>query len=297
VTDTGVGIAEDKQKIIFEAFQQADASTTRKYGGTGLGLSISREIARLLGGEIRVESVPDEGSTFTLYVPQSYIAPQRKESMGPALSLSAAEPAAMRAKTEGPAESSPFTQIEEHVPDDRESIVRGDRIVLIIEDDVKFAKILIDMAHDKGFKAVVATRAESGLDLARRYAPDAITLDIALPDMEGWTVLDRLKHEKATRHIPVHIISADEESDRGLRLGAFATLQKPVTKDGLDGAFAKIKGFVERPNKTLLVIEDNEEQATAIKELIGGEGDVDITTVRTGEEALNDLRDKRFDCI
>src|SRR5581483_11322043 len=234
VTDTGVGIAEDKQKIIFEAFQQADASTTRKYGGTGLGLSISREIARLLGGEIRVESVPDEGSTFTLYVPQSYIAPQRKESMGPALSLSAAEPAAMRAKTEGPAESSPFTQIEEHVPDDRESIVRGDRIVLII-----------DMAHDKGFKAVVATRGESGLDLARRYAPDAITLDIELPDMEGWTVLDRLKHEKATRHIPVHIISADEESSRGMKLGALAHLEKPVTKEKLDEAFARIKGFVE----------------------------------------------------
>jgi len=169
--------------------------------------------------------------------------------------------------------------------------------VLIVDDDVRFAKILLDMARDKAFKAIVATRGETAIQLAKRYHPDAITLDIELPDMEGWTVLDRLKHDKSTRHIPVHIISADEESDRGLRLGAFATLQKPVTKDGLDGAFAKIKGFVERPNKTLLVIEDNQEQATAIKELIGSEGDVDITIVRGGQEALDSLRDKRYDCI
>jgi CheY-like chemotaxis protein len=186
---------------------------------------------------------------------------------------------------------------EEQIPDDRDAITQGDRSVLIVEDDVNFARILLDMAREKGFKGIVATRGESAISAAKRYHPDAITLDIQLPDMEGWTVLDRLKHEKATRHIPVHIISADEESGRGLRLGAFAQVQKPVTKEGLDEAFAKIKGFVERPNKSLLVIEDNEQQRTAIMELIGGEGDVEITSAASGEEALNMLRERHFDCM
>ena len=181
--------------------------------------------------------------------------------------------------------------VEEQVPDDRDSIAEGDRLVLIVEDDVTFASILLDMAHDKGFKGVVATRGESGLQLAKRYRPDAITLDIALPDMEGWTVLDRLKHDKSTRHIPVHIISGDDETARGLKLGAFAQVQKPVTKEALDEAFAKIKGFVDRPNKSLLIIEDNEQQRSAIAELIGGDGDVDITSAASGEEALQILRE------
>jgi CheY-like chemotaxis protein len=196
----------------------------------------------------------------------------------------------------GQAESSSYVPPEEQVPDDRDRIEKGDRVVLIIEDDVNFAKIMLDMAHDKGFKGLVATRGESGLQLARRYVPDAITLDIALPDMEGWTVLDRLKHEKVTRHIPVHIISADEESGRGMRLGAFAHLEKPVTKERLDEAFAKIRGFVERANKSLLVIEDNESQRSAIVELIG-EADVEITAVGSGQEALDALRTRHFDCM
>jgi CheY-like chemotaxis protein len=186
--------------------------------------------------------------------------------------------------------------IEEQVPDDRDTIEKGDRTVLIVEDDVNFAKIMLEMARDKGFKGLVATRGESGLLLAKRFVPDAITLDIALPDMEGWTVLDRLKHEKVTRHIPVHIISADEESSRGMRLGAFAHLEKPVTKDALDDAFAKIKGFVERPNKSLLVVEDNESQRGAIVELIG-DPDVEITAVGSGQEALDALRTRHFDCM
>ncbi|MEK6371103.1 MAG: HAMP domain-containing protein [Acidobacteriota bacterium] len=300
VIDTGIGIPEEKQRIIFEAFQQADASTTRKFGGTGLGLSISREIARLLGGEIKVSSEAGIGSTFTLYLPQTYVAPPRRQDEEKTLEKPAPSDVGRALSPSGRVENPTHIGVrveEQAIDDDRDDVAPGDRVLLIVEDDVAYAGILLDVAHGKGFKGIVATRGETALTLAQRYQPDAITLDINLPDMEGWTVLDRLKHDKATRHIPVHIISADEESGRGLKLGAFAQVQKPVTKEGLDEAFAKIKGFVERQNKSLLIIEDNADQRGAMAELIGGEGDVEISAVSSGKEALETLRQRRFDCI
>ncbi len=295
VTDTGIGIPTDKQRIIFEAFQQADGTTSRKYGGTGLGLSICREIARLLGGEIRVVSIPGEGSTFTLYLPREYTAP--------AAALQNASK--QRKATETRLDWTPIDLVDADrliateapaVDDDRNDIQEGDRIVLIVEDDINFAKILLDLAHDKGFKGLVATTGTMALALARKYKPAAITLDIRLPDRDGWTVLDRLKHDAETSYIPVHIITVEEQRQRALQQGAFTHLQKPVSHEDLTTAFNNIAEFSERRIKKLLVVEDDDVQRMSVVELIGN-GDVHTTAVATGSEALRALQDERFDCM
>ncbi|HLL71780.1 MAG TPA: HAMP domain-containing protein [Pyrinomonadaceae bacterium] len=303
VTDTGIGIAPDKQRIIFEAFQQADGTTSRKYGGTGLGLSISREIARLLGGEIRVASVPDEGSTFTLYLPLAYApaAPQSGNGSGYALDASGGT-----RTTHAPTASSwtppAFYDVDaalvevSDIADDRNQIFDGERVVLIVEDDLNFARILLDLAREKNFKGLVATRGDAALALARKYKPDAITLDIKLPDRDGWTVLDRLKHDPNTSHIPVHIISGEEQRQRALHLGAITHLQKPVSREDLGSAFDQIAAFADRRVRRLLVVEDDEVQRMSIVELIGN-GDVTTTAVATGQEALDALQAEPFDCM
>ena len=286
VTDTGIGIAPEKQRIIFEAFQQADASTSRKYGGTGLGLAISRELATLLGGEIRLSSILGQGSSFTLFLPLTYSEPVasglwRRSGIGepvgvPALSVVAA--------------ANP-----EVIPDDRANIAEGDHVILIIEDDPHYARVLLGLARDKGFKGLVATRGNIGLDLAREYKPAAITLDIFLPDMLGWTVLNNLKRDPATRHIPVQIISLEEEQQHGLSHGAFSYMVKPVTTEGIEQCLERIHSFITPRVKRLLVIEDNQAESQSIVELLAHD-DIEIVAVATGAAALEELDKSPFDC-
>ncbi|WP_049731028.1 HAMP domain-containing protein [Rhizobium ecuadorense] len=288
VVDTGIGIPPEKQRIIFEAFQQADASTSRKYGGTGLGLAISRELANLLGGEIQLRSTPGVGSTFVLYLPLTYVgagavAPKPAPS---ANVVEFAEAAASR-RAEKPAE---------HVEDDRHRIVAGDSVLLVVEDDPHYARVLVDLARDNGFKVLVAMRGGDALALAQDYRPAAISLDIFLPDMLGWTVLSQLKQNSQTRHIPVQIISLDEDRQHGLTRGAFAFMSKPTTPEGLGKALSRLKAYAEPRRKHLLLVEDNEAERLSVTALLGHD-DIDITSVGSGSEALAALRQDPPDCV
>ncbi|HEY9155704.1 MAG TPA: response regulator, partial [Opitutaceae bacterium] len=293
VHDTGIGIPLDKQQIIFEAFQQADGSTNRKYGGTGLGLAISREIARLLGGEIKLISIPGQGSTFILYVPLNYTRPEvRKEIANDRPPVSTP---AFILRDESKSESQSPSQLAE-VLDDRELIQDEDRVLLIVEDDPAFSSVLLQAAHEKNFKGIVASRGSDALELARRHRIDAITLDLRLPDIDGWRVLSRLKDDPATRHIPVQILSADETTDLGLKNGAISHLMKPIQPERLEEMLSSLVNFVSRPVKNLLVVEDNELQRQNTVDLIGGEG-VSTWAVGSGREGLEALRTQQFDCV
>mgnify|MGYP001366481624 CR=1 FL=1 len=291
VADTGIGIPSDKLRVIFEAFQQADGTTSRKYGGTGLGLSISREICRLLGGEITVESTPQHGSRFTLYLPLMFDMAWRPVANVTHQIAHGSE--SLRAPVDA-VESTPLLRVAE-LTDDRQSIEPGDPVLLIIEDDAKFGQILLDLAHDRGFKAVVSPTGSGALQLVRRFNPAVITLDIRLPDMDGWRLLDILKRTAETRHIPIHIISVQDPRERGTQMGAFSVLEKPVDRETLQQALARTEDFIARPTKELLLVEDDDLQFGEISRLIGN-GDVHVTRVCTGQEALEALQQRSFDC-
>ena len=314
VSDTGVGIPQDKLQLIFEAFQQADGSTARKYGGTGLGLSISRELARLLGGEIRVESTVNAGSTFTLYLPYNragfinYEAttrqPQQARLAPPALPAARSAPLAYgTSETEGgtiatievPAPGGGLVEYASML-DDRALIAPGDPSVLIVEDDDRFAKVVLEYAREKNFKAIVTHRGDSALSLARDYLPSAILLDIDLPDIDGFTVLDRLKRDPSTRHIPVHVMSSLRERERALRQGAISYLNKPVEREALQEEFTRIQKFLMGGKRSLLVVEDDMAQREAIVSLIG-DADLRIVTAVDGKSALEALGASHFDCM
>ncbi len=287
VTDSGIGIAPDKQRIIFEAFQQADASTSRKYGGTGLGLAISRELASLLGGEIQLRSTPGEGSTFTLYLPLTYVGP----------SASKLTPADWKAPA-APLKLSNMVVTEhpvEEIDDDRDNLQADDAVLLIVEDDPHYARVLCDLARDKGFKVLVALRGAQALALAREFHPSAVSLDVFLPDMLGWTVLNHLKQDPATRHIPVQMLTLDEDRQHGLARGAFAFVTKPTNANELASALTRIKEYASPRRKRLLIVEDNPAEQLSIRELLGYD-DIDVIVAATGAESLKLVGEESFDC-
>ncbi len=276
VTDSGIGIPKDKQQVIFEAFQQADGSTSRRYGGTGLGLSISRQLARMLGGDLVVHSEPGKGSTFTLYIVD------KLESVTSAPS-----------ETETPAST---TEIENAIEDDRAHLTTKDQSILIIEDDRKFSRIIVDLARESHFKCLVAEDGKTGLQLAEQYKPNAIILDVGLPELDGWTVMERLKDNPETRHIPVHFMSGYDQSLDAQKMGAIGYLHKPVNMQELGAAFKKIEQFIDKTAKNLLVVVDNKAHQQQIVDLVGS-GDVQTTLVETITAALEHLKKGSFDCL
>jgi CheY-like chemotaxis protein len=288
VTDTGIGVPKDKQKVIFDAFQQLNGGDSRKYGGTGLGLSISRELVKLLGGEIQVESREEKGATFTIYLPV-----KARDAKGESMPAASVEEVQRRPVSHsGCAVPVPATETFE---DDRENIAEGDKTILIIEDDVSFGSVLVGLCRTKGFKCLFSSSGEEGLKLAEKFLPRGILLDVRLPGMDGLSVLDTLKSNPKLRHIPTHMMSVLDASHT-LRKGAIGYLRKPVVKEELEGAIQKLEDTFMKPIKQLLIVEDDENLRLSIESLIGSD-DVQVDHASSGAEAVCALRSKKYDCM
>ncbi len=293
VKDTGPGIPEDKQDVVFQAFKQADGSTSRNYGGTGLGLSISREYAGILGGELQLSSSQGKGCTFSLYLPETFEGKPDDSAVDSSISEKSGKDAR---RADSPKSQAASNLQEKYISDDRKTVSSDSRSMLIIEDDPKFAKILRDVAREKGFKALVAESGEIGLHMTDCYSPDGIILDMGLPGIDGMTVISRLKENLSTRHIPVHVISASDSIDAPMQMGAVGYFTKPVTMETLDSAFGRIAKVVSKKVKEVLVVEDEIVTQRLVKDLIESDT-VNVTVARTGQEAKTLIGQNDFDCI